>query len=199
MNFSIVALQALGAAASIGLMFVVNTHQRPTVDEQYDEREYVNIGGTLSFNRTGESTEVSLMPIHVLTRDIQRGGRTLRVRELMLRAAVPRGEPAPVEVYVDVAPVGDIAAQLRDPQRLAQTELPVLPTGRLGTRQSFVTLDGEQPRRVITGSLLLTEVVPAQGAYKASGRVELQVDTGHGIELISGRVEGQISWDATGA
>jgi hypothetical protein len=64
-------------------------------------------------------------------------------------------------------------------------------------------LDGKQPQTVATGNLLFTEISQVESGptpvYRALGRLEVQVETDHGIDLMTGRFEGQISWDPTGA
>jgi hypothetical protein len=196
-------MYALGAALSIVAMFALNRQQKPVFDTQYDAQEYVAPNGTLSFRRQGQNNEMSLMTTHVVTHDIARFGRAYKVRELLLRGAAPSSQVPGIELYVDVSRVGGDGDGVHDPRVLERTELPLLPAGRLGARPSFIMLDGVSARHVITGSLLLTEIVQMEAGdrpvYRAAGRFEMQVDNEHGIEMITGRLEGKISWDVTGA
>jgi hypothetical protein len=191
----------VGALLAVAAMFVLNRQVRPVFDTHYEPQEYVTENGTLSFRRQGEATDLGLMTMHVVTQDLERFGHAYKVRELTVRAVAPTGQTPGIELYVDVARLGgEVGSGAHDPSMLVQAELPVLPTGRLGTRPSFVVLAGSRVLPVIAGSLQLTEVVPEGGdraLYRASGRIEIQVDSEHGVEMITGRIEGKISWDAT--
>ena len=198
-------LHAALALVSIGVAAGINVHQRPEFDTSYDAREYSTTTGTLTLSRAGsESVDVPLMTTHVVTVDVPTWRRPLNVRELTLRA-VADGEAKPrLELFVDLSKLGgDLAGGSHDLNVLVQSELPLLRAGRLGTRRSYVMLDGQQQQTVATGNLMLTEISQVESGpkpvYRALGRLEVQVETDHGIDLITGRFNGQISWDPTGA
>ncbi|MEY4583250.1 MAG: hypothetical protein RL701_7953 [Pseudomonadota bacterium] len=195
---------AVGAGLCIAAMFGANVYVRPVIETRYEEREYVQPTGTLHVRRRGDTSETPLMTTHILTRDIERLGRVYQVRELLLRSASPSQQTASLELYIDLSRVnGDLLSGSHDPGTIVQSELQVLPMGRLGAKPSFILLGDATPRRVITGTLLLTEVTMMQegdkSVYRTAGRLEMQVDSGQGVEMITGRLEGQISWDPTGA
>jgi hypothetical protein len=61
-------------------------------------------------------------------------------------------------------------------------------------------LGSAAPLRVVTGTLLLTEVTLGEDSvYQARGRLEMQVEAHGGVEMLTARINGIISWDATGA
>jgi hypothetical protein len=190
---------ALVAAVSVAAMFGLNLHQRPAFSTAYPEPEYVTATGTLSLQRaTGDSSDFPLMTTHIVSRDIERVGRSYQLRELLIRTAAPSSQQPSIELYVDIARAA--ANGESDPQQLVQTELSVMPRGRLGSRSSVVTLGDTTPLRVVTGTLLLTEVTLGEDSvYRARGRLEMQVEVHGGIEMLTARIDGVISWDATGA
>lgn len=204
MNVQWLYQAALGALC-IGAAYGVNVHQRPEFDTVYDAREYATPTGTLSLSRGGgEGVEVPLMTTHAVTLDVPHWRRPIAVRELTLRAAADGGGKPRLELFVDLSKLGgDLAGGAHDLNVLAQVELPLLRAGRLGTRRSYIMLDGKQPQTVATGNLLFTEISQVEAGptpvYRALGRLEVQVETDHGIDLMTGRFEGQISWDPTGA
>lgn len=193
------------ALVSIGAAAAINVHQRPEFDTSYDPREYATTTGTLTLSRAGsDSVEVPLMTTHVVTADVPTWRNPLRVRELSLRAVADGGAKPRLELFVDLSKLGgDLAGGAHDLNVLVQSELPLLRAGRLGVRRSYLMLDGQQPQTVATGNLLLTEISQVESGpkpvYRALGRLEVQVETDHGIDLITGRFSGQISWDPTGA
>jgi hypothetical protein len=190
------------AAVSIGAAFALNEHQRPALASSYAEPEYVARAGTLSLQRaTGEGSDIPLMTTHIVSQDIVRVGRFYKLRELLIRAAAPSQEAPSLELYVDVSRVAVAADGAHDPQLLLQTELPVMPRGRFGSRSSLVTLSDGTSRHIVSGTLMLTEIARAEsGAYQGRGRLELQVEANGSIELITARFDGVLSWDhATGA
>lgn len=190
-------MYGLGAALSIAAMFALDNYRRPVFDPKYDEREYATATGTLQIRKAGLSSELPLMTAHVVARDLETGGRSYKVRELLLRAAAPNNQQPSIESYVDLSRIAaDLATPPHDFQVLVQSELPILLAGRLGARASRVLLEGTQPRNVITGSLLLTEIsLNEAGVQRAEGRLELQVESDHGVEMITGRIDAQIVWD----
>lgn len=194
------AYHALVAALCIAGSYALNAHQRPRHEPLRAAEEYSEPKGSASLRQGGETRELPLMRMHVELRDVARLDRSYKLRELSVRAAAPLAEQPQLELYVDLAALGlDPADPARDPRMLAQTELPVLRSGRFGAQRSVLALQGDKPRAVITGSLLFTEVTQLSAddkpVYRAAGRLELQVAGERGVELVTGRVEGEISWD----
>jgi hypothetical protein len=192
--------QAAFGALSIGAAYGINLYQHPEFDSHYDTREYATATGTLTLSRGSENVEVPLMTTHVVTVDVSNWRHPLEVRELALRAAADGGGKPRLELFVDLSKLGgDIAGGAHDLNVLAQVELPLVRAGRLGARRSYIMLDGKQPQTVATGNLLFTEISQvesgAKPVYRALGRLEVQVETDHGIDLMTGRFDGQISWD----
>lgn len=193
-------MHALGALLSVAAMYAINSYQRPVFDPQYGEQEYTTATGSLSLRQGADSRELPLMTSHVIAHDLDQGARSYKIRELALRAAGPSTSPASFELYIDLSRIpADLVTAPHDFQVLVQSELPVLTTGRLGSHHSAVLLTGTKPRQVITGGLLLTEIrlvdVGDRQLYRASGRLELQVEGDHGVEMMTGRIEGPITWD----
>jgi hypothetical protein len=193
-----------GALACVALSFGINSVAKVDFQVTYTAEQYAQSTGSLSLARhDGGVLELPLMTTHIVTRDIERMRRLYRVRELSLRAA-GSGEAPALELFVDLSGfAGDLAGGAHDPNVLVQAELPVVQRGRLGSRRSFVALEGNRPNNVLMGSLLITTLLRedenGQTYYRAEGRLELQVETEHGIELVTGRWNGRLEWDATGA
>ncbi len=83
---------------------------------------------------------------------------------------------------------------------MQQLDLALAATGRLGSRRSYVMVTGEARNNVVSGTLRLTEVAPindpsGKRSYKAVGRIELQVETPHGRDLIGGTLSARLVWD----
>jgi hypothetical protein len=194
--------QAAFGALSIGAAYAINVHQRPEFDTAYDAHETATATGTLTLSG-GENVEVPLMTTHVVTVDVPNWRRPIEIRELALRAAADGGGQPRLELFVDLSKLGgDIAGGAHDLNVLTQVELPLLRAGRLGARRSYINLDGKERQTVATGNLLFTEISQVESGpkpvYRALGRLEVQVETNHGIDLMTGRFDGQISWDPTG-
>jgi hypothetical protein len=194
--------QVIAGAVSVGISFGVNFALRPEFDTHYAAAEYAQNTGTLNLSRRGGNFEVPLMTTHITTCDVERVGRHYKIRELTLRAAAVGGGPARLELFADLSAVGgDVAGGARDPSVLLQAELPLMQRGRLGARRSFLVMDGSLQSGIIAGSLMLTDVVQVSGGatpeYRAEGRLELQVETEHGVDMVTGRWSGRVAWDAT--
>jgi hypothetical protein len=191
---------ALVAVLCIGASYGFNQHQRPAFEPTYAPEQYGAVTGSLSLRYAAETRDVELMSMHIVLHDVTRMGRAFAMRELAVRAVAPAAQQAPLELYVDLSKLrldpGDAA---RDPRSLAQQELPVLRTGRFGARRSTLTLQGDKPSQVVSGTLLFTEITPLEtgdhASYRASGRVELQVAGEHGVDMVTGRIDGQLEWD----
>lgn len=191
----------LGTAACIALAYGINQYQRPRYEPSYAEQVYMEPQGSLQLNYRGQTLTFPLMISQAVAYDVKRMGREYKLRELALRSAGPREQPAKLELYVDLSrSAGSMNAGPGDPRTLAQVELPVERSGRFGARPSYVVGDDGQARKVISGNLMLTGVVPSGSSvpprYRAEGRVELQLQGPSGVELITGRLEGLLAWDA---
>jgi hypothetical protein len=194
MNLS-VAYHALGALASIAAAYGINHQLHPVFDVAYDAAEYSAAKGTLTLNHGDSSVEIPLMTTHVVTSELSKLGRVYEIHELCVRAAADGGGMPRLELFADVARVSGGLA--RDPTALLQTELPLLRAGRLGARKSYVMLDGAHASSIVTGNLLFTEVIQLEsGVYQGNGRLEIQVETDHGIDMVTGRISSVITWDA---
>jgi hypothetical protein len=198
-----VLLKLASAALSIGLAFGINQRMRPEFDTHYDDAEYSQPAGTLTLSHAGGTLEIPLMATHIVTVDVERFGRSYKVRELTLRAAGSGTAPARVELFASLSAGGaDLLGGSHDPAVLLQNELPFVRTGRLGARRSLIVLDGTQPSEIVTGSMLLTDVTQVSGGerpdYQAEGRIELQVQTARGVDMVTGKWSGRLVWDATG-
>jgi hypothetical protein len=200
MNTSIV-YHALGALVSIAAAYGVNHQLHPVFDVTYDPAEYSAPKGTLTLHHGSTSVEVPLMTTHVVTSEVSKLGRVYKIHELCVRAAADVGGTPQLELFADVARVSGGLTQ--DPNALLQTELPLLRAGRLGARKSYIMLDGTHPSSIVTGNLLFTEIMPVESGdkpvFQGDGRLEVQVETDHGIDMVTGRISGVITWDATGS
>ena len=191
---------ALVAALCIGATYAFNQHQRPTFEPTYAAEQYSAVKGNLSLRFAADTHEVELMSMHIVLHDVQRLDRAYALRELTLRAAAPTAQQASVELYVDLSKLRlDPADPARDPRGITQQELPLMRSGRFGARRSVLALQGDKPRQVVSGTLLFTEVTQLEAgdkpSYRASGRVELQVAGEHGVDMVTGRLDGEIEWD----
>jgi hypothetical protein len=191
---------ALVAALCIAASYGLNLHQRPSFERPHAASEYSEQRGSLSLKVGGETRELPLMGMHIALQNVPRLDRVYKLRELEVRAVGPLEQQAQIELYVDLDQLGlDPSDATRDPRPLAQREQPVLRSGRFGAHRSLLALQGEKPRPVISGSLLFTEVELAEAGdkpqYHAAGRIELQVASEHGVEMVTGRLEGALAWD----
>lgn len=191
----------VGAAACMAISYGVNQHQRPTYEPVFPAQAYTEQGGTLQLNYHGQTLTFPVMTAQVIAQDISRMTRVYALRELSIRATGAREQLVKLDLYVDLTQsLRGRSPGAGDPRALLQAELPVSRNGRFGAKPSYVVVDEGQLRKVISGNLLLTEANPASGAaegrYRAAGRLELQLDGPAGVELITGRLDGLIAWDA---
>jgi hypothetical protein len=186
-----VVYHLVAAVACVAISYGVNLRQKPVYDPNYPAGMYTEQRGTLQLSYHGETLSFPLMSAQIGVYEVERLGRVFALRELLLRATAPREQQAPLEIYVDV---GRNARS--DPRSLVQVELPIARSGRFGARPSLLQLGDGQLRHVISGNLLLTEVMPTEsGEFRAAGRLELQVEGPSGVELITGRLESKLSSD----
>jgi hypothetical protein len=193
------AVQVAAALGCVGVAFGINLVARPQFDPRYDAAEYAQNAGTLTLSWRGSSLEVPLMPTHVVTADVERFGRGYAVRELTLRAA-GSGEPH-LQLFATLSRAsGELS---HDPSGLLQLELPLAKRGRLGAQRSYIVLEGRTQSEIVTGSLMLTDVTQIAGGpspqYRAEGRLEMQVQTQKGVDMVTGKWNGTLVWDATAA
>lgn len=193
---------ALVALACIGASYALNQHQRPAFEPTYALEQYSSATGTANLRFDSETRELELSTMHIVLHDVQRLDRSYELRELTVRAAAPREKQASLELYVDLSKLRlDPKDAARDPRGLAQQELQVLRSGRFGARRSVLLLQGDKAQQVVSGTLLFTEVMQTEAgdrpAYRAAGRMELQVAGDHGVAMVTGRLEGLIEWDAS--
>jgi len=194
-------VHALVAALCIGGSYALNLHQRPTFARLHAPEHYREAKGNLSLRLGSETREVELMSMHVDLQDVPRLDRIYKLRELHIRAAAPLEQQPQLELYIDLSKLNlDPADGARDPRSLAQQELPVQRSGRFGAQRSLLALHGDKPKPVISGSVLFTELAQLEAGdkplYRTAGRIELQVAAERGIEMVTGRLEGQIEWRA---
>ncbi|HET8936452.1 MAG TPA: hypothetical protein VFN67_23570 [Polyangiales bacterium] len=195
MNLNIL-YHVLGTVLCVGVSYGVNHYQRPSFEPSYGAQVYTEEQGSLQLNYHGETLTLPLMVAQAVTYDAKRMGREFKLRELTLRSTAPRDERAKLEIYVDLSHIaGGMSPGAGDPAALAQEELPVARSGRFGTRPSYFLGEDGQMRKVISGNFLLTGVMPSNPHYRAEGRLELQLEGASGVELITGRFEGQLAWD----
>jgi hypothetical protein len=192
----------VGAVVSIGIAYGVNVLAHPEFDTHYDPVEYTTQTGSLTLMHSGGTLELPLMTTHVVTIDVERFGRRYQIRELALRSA-GGGQPQ-IELFANLSQTGgDLLGGAHDPAVLLQTEFPLARQGRLGARPSYVSLDGSRRNGIVTGNLLLTDIRQvAEGGppdYRAEGRLEVQVQTDHGVSMVTGRWNGRVAWDPTGS
>jgi hypothetical protein len=195
-------MKLLGAALSIGVAFGLNQLTRPEFDTHYDPAEYSQPSGTLTLTHAGGTLEIPLMTTHIVTVDVERFGRRYKIRELTLRAA-DGGTTPQAELFASLQATGaDLLDGAHDPGALVQSELPLVRLGRLGARHSFIVLNGTQASEIVTGTLFLTDVIQVAGGprpdYHAEGRIEVQVQTARGVDMVTGKWSGRVVWDATG-
>jgi hypothetical protein len=191
------------AALAIGLSFGLNVVLRPEFDTQYDPADYALQAGTITLAHRGGTLEIPLMAIHIVTRDLERLGRSYKIRELALRAVASGGGWPRMELFASLSQAGgDLLGGSHDPSVLLQTELPLALHGRLGARPSYVVLEGSQRNAIVTGTLLITDITQTSNGdlpdYRAQGRIEFQVQTENGVSMVTGKWSGRVVWDATG-
>jgi hypothetical protein len=186
---------------SLAIAYGVNTWARPQFDTHYDAAEYSQEAGTLNLSAHGANSELPLMATHIVCVDVERMGRKYQLRELSLRAI--GADDARLELYAGLAGLGDLGMGARDPAGLLQHELPLLPSGRFGARPSYLAIEGNTHSKIVSGSLMLTDVTQTEfgdkSAYSAMGRLEVQVQTAHGIEMVTGKWTGRLIWDPEAA
>jgi len=133
---------------------------------------------------------------HVVIQDVQHLGKQYRVRELSLRSVAARGTAPSFELFAALPDTLAAPGQAFDPRALLQLELVVQPSGRLGVRGSFVQQTAGEPEPVLTGSCQFTDIREVWDSGKAElqadARLELQVERGRGVALLTGKWSGRL-------
>lgn len=189
------------AAVCAALAFGLNHQLRPEFEAAYERTEAPDATGNLTLWRAGVPLELPSRSAHVVVADLVRFGKKFPVREVSLRSVAAAGAAPSFELFAvlpdDLQVVPDAPPA---PGALRGRELAVRERGRLGARPSFLKRTADGPSRVIAGSLRFTDVRQAAQApggvesYVAEARLELQVENDHGVELLTGRWRGTLSW-----
>ena len=183
---------------SMALAFGLNAHMHPRYEAPFEHGEPLDQQGTLTLS--DPSLELPTLALHALVDDFVHMGKRYPLRELSLRSQQARGGGPSFELFVALpASVGAIPGRRLDANALLQLELTVQPNGRLGGRGSFVQLPGAEPAAVLTGSMQFTDLreVNDTGQPEVHGeaRLELQVEQGRGVQLMTGKWSGRVVTD----
>lgn len=186
------------AAVSTALAFGLNLQLHPRYVADYERSESPAQAGVLAFS--DPSLELPTLAAHVLVEDIVHFGKRYEVRELSLRSVNARGTVPSFEVFAALpSSTGATPGRRLDPNGLLQLELAVQPTGRLGARSSFVQQAGAEPGQVLTGTLQFTDIRETydsgQPELHGEARLELQVERGRGVQMVTGRWSGRLVLD----
>jgi hypothetical protein len=190
----VIVKRLIWAAISVALAFGINIAARPRVEASFErggvQEEQLGV-------LTLDSLEIPTSGVHVVVEDIVHFGKKYELREISLRTQLARGAAPSCELFLklpDRAHATPGRAIERD--SLLQVELQVQPTGRLGSRESFVQRDSTQAGRVLTGSWQFTDIREVWDTGRAElqgdARVELQVESAHGVDMLTGRWKGRL-------
>lgn len=184
------------AVLSAAIAFGLNHFARPHVEAAF-ERGGASEPQLGTLTLSDPALEIATGGVHVVAEDLQHLGKTYALREISVRSQAPRGNVPSFELFIAL-PAGADASPGRviDPKSLLQLELPVQQTGRLGGRESFVQREAGQLAPVLTGSWQFTDVrenwSSGQGQLEADARVELQVESAKGVDMLTGRWSGRL-------
>jgi hypothetical protein len=178
------------AAVSAALAFGLNLQLRPHLDASF-ERSGQPEPQRGALTLADPALEIPTTAVHVVSEDLVRFGKVYSLREISVRSQLGRGAAPSCELFIT------LPDNMRgDPNALAQLELRVKPAGRFGARESFVQREAAQPGRVVTGSWQFTDIRESwdTGAaeLQAEARIELQVETERGVDLLTGRWSGRL-------
>lgn len=184
------------AAISLALAFGINIVARPRVEASF-ERGGVQEEQLGVLTLADSSLEIPTSGVHVVAEDIVHLGKTYQLREISLRSQLARGAAPSCELFITLPDRAHaMPGRQVDPDSLLQIELAIVPTGRLGARESFVQRDSTQAGRVLTGSWQFTDVREVwdtgKAELQADARVELQVETARGVDMVTGRWKGRL-------
>lgn len=189
------------AAVSTGIAFGLNWQMHPVFEAAYERAEVRTAAGTLTLNQEGTPIEITTLAGHVVVADVKHLGKIYSVRELSLRSLAPDTAAPSFELFASLpATVAAEPGRPRAPDVLRGAELAVRESGRLGAREAFVKRQGNERGRVLAGSVLITDVSELfddQGVslgHQAVARVELQLETSRGVDMVTGRWTGRLVW-----
>jgi hypothetical protein len=185
------------ALVSATLAYGINLQMRPHFEAAYERSDTLQEAGTLTLYRDGgDALELPTPAAHVVTAQVTHLNKVIEIRELSIRSLSSAQSVPSFEIFASLP--GSVAAQ-HDPERLAQLELALVPDGRLGERPSFVRRDAKNLGRVITGTLLFTDVrrleENGKTVTRGEARLELQVEQERGAEMLNGKWNGLIVWN----
>jgi hypothetical protein len=192
----VIVKRVIWAAISIALAFGINIATRPRVEASF-ERGGAPLEQLGMLTLSSPALEIPTSGVHVVVEDIVHLGKTYELREISLRSMLARGAAPSCELFIRLPERAHaMPGRPVEPDSLLQIELPILPTGRLGARESFVQQDSSQAGRVLTGNWQFTNVREVwdtgEAELQAEARVELQVETEHGVDLLTGRWTGRL-------
>lgn len=189
------------AAVCTALAFGLNHQLRPQFEAAYERTEAPDATGNLTLWRAGVPLELPSRSAHVVVADLWRFGKKFSVREVSLRSVAAAGAAPGFELFAalpdDALVVPEAPPALG---ALRGRDLAVRDRGRLGARPSFLRRTVDGPSRVIAGNLRFTDIRPAphspggRQSYIGEARLELQVESEHGVELLTGRWTGALYW-----
>jgi hypothetical protein len=184
------------AALSAAVAFGVNIAARPHIEASF-ERGGVQEAQLGNLTLSDPALEIPTTGVHVVAEDLLHFGKKYELREISLRSTLSRGAVPSCELFIALPDrAGAMPGRAIDPNALLQLELAVHPTGRLGARESFVQREAADVGRVLTGTWQFTDVREVwdtgKAELQADARVELQVENGHGVRLLTGRWSGRL-------
>jgi len=189
------------AVVATGVAFGLNWQMHPVFDAGYELAEVRTQAGTLTLTQDGAPLEIAMLPGHIVVADVKHLGKIYPVRELSLRSLAPETAAPSFELFASLpATLAAEPGRPRAPDVLRGAELVVRESGRLGGREAFVKRKDDERGRVLTGSMLITDVgelFDDQGVslgHQAVARIELQVETSHGVDMVTGRWSGRLVW-----
>jgi hypothetical protein len=188
------------ALLSVGLAYGANEQFRPSFVREYDATQQSVVTGKLTLQLGAKTSEMPLVNMHIVTADVQHVGKHYAVRELTMTS--PTGAARPLRIHVSLPEDDgvDYSLGFRDPRRLRELPLRVLPSGRLGTSASYLVQDGDREDSIVGGKLVLSRIEPygddpVHLGYSAHGRLDLEVETPSGLKILAATVEGRVIWD----
>lgn len=190
--------KCIWGAVSLGLAFGLNVHMQPRFVAAYERTESGEAVGKLALH--DPPLEVATLAAHVVVADVAHLNKVYTVRELSVRSQSTGGSAPSFELFAALPDNLGLAPGSRPaPTILLQLQLAVQPTGRLGSRESFVQREGGQLGRVVTGTFQFTDLRRVEDGgksrYRGDARVELQVEREGGVDLLTGRWSGPLIWE----
>jgi hypothetical protein len=196
-ELAVVIGRLVWGVAAAAIAFGLNHQLRPHFEPGYERSETTEALGHLALG----SLEIPSRGAHVVVADVSQLGRIFPVREVSLRSVASGTSLPSFELFAELpGTVSAVPGAAQSPRVLRSVELRVRESGRLGARPSFLKRTAADAGKVLAGTLLFTDVrlAPLQhGAaevFVGDARLELQVETERGVELITGRWTGQLAW-----